>query len=94
MGETFVGSEILTFRDGEMWVACWKHYYVCAQGESETQAVDRLFRTIAIEALIRARDCEGTFFECPVPAERLVQYWRLLHDEEHEPATVEPAEGE
>lgn len=43
---------ILTFKDGEFWIACWGLYDLMAQGKTEQEAIDRLKITIAGQIMV------------------------------------------
>lgn len=91
MSETWVGSEILTFREHGCWIACRRRRDIVAQAPTEEQAVERLLRSIAMRAIHDARDghpiCE------PRPSPNLLQSWLALHALCHG-APAEPDPGE
>jgi len=75
-----VGTEILTFREGETWIAAWRRFDVVAQGPSEREAYDRLIRTIAHQAIADAANRNlRSFGSAPPVKPTLLRHWRYSH---------------
>jgi len=79
-------GEFFTFREGQSWIAAWKHYDVVEQGRSETEAVGNLIYTIGAQAIISAKSGELPFANVPKPADELLVQWETKHYESHRDA--------
>jgi len=77
-----VGTEILTFKEGDLWVAAWIRRDFVGQGSSEHLAVDRLLRTIALTAILNTEEGKEPIDDLAPPPERLAYYHRA-HGAEH-----------
>lgn|GEM_PF-2319831 len=82
--ECLVGREILTFREGDVWVAVWVRFDLLAQGDTEREAVQRLVRTIAHQAIADAeRGDLNSFGSAPPVSRELLRRWRGAHARSH-----------
>lgn len=80
-----VGDEIYTFRESEMWVACWRRFDVVAQGKDENAAVANLIKTIGQLAIGDGMDGKlPSFGSCDPVGSKLLARWQRLHTEWHD----------
>jgi len=87
VGDRDVPDEVLTFREGAMWIAAWRRFDVVAQGETEAEAVNRLLRTMGSQCLCDAMDGRRPFEGVAAPPVDVVAGWEAKHQAEH-PTTV------
>lgn len=82
-----IGHEVLTFPDSksEMWVACWVRRDIVASGNSETDAIKSLFKTIAYQWIANEMPSEDGLRvgQTPRPPNDVVKEWRRRHQEAH-----------
>ncbi len=87
MNKTQVTSEWLyVFPEGNMWIVACKHYDVVTQGETRQEALDRFFKTMTVEVLMRASmAANGEKVELlpPAPPPELVASWAQRHAAAH-----------
>jgi len=82
--EPLVGREIFTFKEDGVWVACWRRFDVVTQGNSEEDAVDRLFACIAQQAIGDAELGNLTSFgSAPLVPASLLNHWKEEHAKSH-----------
>ncbi len=81
---SLLGAEILTFKEGKMWIACWSRFDVVAQGKTEKEACLRLERTIAFQAIGDAEIGNlKSFGSCKKPSQGLLRRWIREHKKCH-----------
>jgi hypothetical protein len=83
-----VGIEILTWTEGvgtkQVWLAAWKRFDLLTQGPTEKKAVERLFMSIATQAIWEASDGNlKTFGSCKKPPRNVLKEWRKAHNTTH-----------
>lgn len=79
-----VGTEVLTFREGKMWIAVWRRFDVVAQGKTEKIALQRLIKTIASQAIWDAADGTlKTFGSAGPPPPDVLKRWEKSHLRTH-----------
>ena len=78
-----VGTEILTFTEGDAWIAGWTRYDIVAQGNTEVEAVDRLFQGIAGQCIIEAMHGERPLENAKPPPEHVLECWKKSYQESH-----------
>lgn len=75
--------ELLTFREGKLWVCAWRRLDVVSQGETEREAVDRMYRIIAGYAIIDAREGREPCSSLKPPRPELLAEWEARSAAEH-----------
>jgi hypothetical protein len=81
--EASTKPEILTFRDGQSWIAAWRRRDLMAQGPTERVAMERLFNTLLAQLTLDHEDGRAPFEGVNhVPAKLLTQ-WEKRHAECH-----------
>lgn len=86
--KALVGREILTFKSeghDDCWIACWVRRDVLAQGPTEVEAVNRLFKIIAFEWIMReeAKAKNELIAELEPPPVEVLAEWLKSHNETH-----------
>jgi len=78
-----VPDDVFTFQEGTHWIACWRHYDVVTQGSTETEAVERLLRTLGAQCIWDAMDGNKPFDNVKPPPPELVVEWQEKHRAAH-----------
>lgn len=78
-----VGNEILTFKEGGVWVACWTLLDVVSQASTERGAISSLLETIAYQCVLSHRHGHKPLEHLPPPTAAVLEYWRKKHAEDH-----------
>jgi hypothetical protein len=78
------GNEILTFKEGDVWIAAWSRFDILAQGPTELEACERLIRSIAVQVIFDAQDGKlRKLGSCPKVPRDLLKRYKQAHNFQH-----------
>ena len=75
--------ELFTFREGDHWICAWRRLDVVTQGDTEREAVDRIYRVIAGYAIVDAREGRAPCSSLRPPSPELLAEWEARAAAEH-----------
>ncbi len=75
--------ELFTFREGAHWICAWRRLDVVTQGDTEREAVDRIYRVIAGYAIVDAREGRLPLSSLRPPRPELLAEWEARSTAEH-----------
>lgn len=84
MNKPIVGTEILTFKEDDLWIAVWVRKDVIGYGATETIAVQKLMDNIALNCVWNTMDGKDPFDGIDEPDVNLLAEWYQKHKNCHE----------
>jgi hypothetical protein len=82
--EREVPEAVFTFKEGDMWIATWRHFYIVTQGPTEKEAYERLVRTLGEHCIWDGIANRQPFARSLRPTAEQIAEWERKHNEQHE----------
>jgi len=76
-------NRILSFKDGEFWIACWGLYDFVAQGKSKQEAIERLKMTISDQIMLDISEDKEPLISVKILDQKLFSEFVEKHTKNH-----------